>query len=193
LTETAVTEDPSTAFLTPERVRAALAAPMPQVYAGASTVGAFLAAVLSGVWFDGTGFDVGSPLGNGAWRSDIYHALIAAGLTPYSAVSPTTGPADPAAKAEADALITAAIHQICQPQPAPGPLTARMEKVAKALDDSGEAVGAAVSDFIAKAMDLTDLGRAIAAEADELRAGAGAVVLAEALGTPDPAALDGTR
>jgi len=57
--------------------------------------------------------------------------------------------------------------------PAGGTLTARMEAVAKALDDSGEAVGAALVEFIANAMDLSELGRAIGTEADELRAKAG--------------------
>lgn len=49
-------------------------------------------------------------------------------------------------------------------------LTARMDAAAKALDDSGEAVGGTMVDFIANAMDVSELGRAIAAEGDELRA-----------------------
>ncbi len=165
-------------FLTPERVGAALAAPLPVAYPGAPTVGRFLAAVLSGVWVEGTRYDTGTPMGNGAWRSDIYEALFAARLVPCLVHG--AGPGDQAGKAEADALIVAAIHQLCQPHAVPGgPLTARVETVASALDDSGEALAAALVKFISDAMDLSELGRAIGTEADELRAQSGQPVTAE--------------
>ena len=51
-----------------------------------------------------------------------------------------------------------------------GTLTARMQAVTKALDDSGESVGSVLVEFIANATDLSELGRAIAAEGDSLRA-----------------------
>jgi hypothetical protein len=50
--------------------------------AGAETVKDYLLALLEQVWVENEGFSGKRPFGNSGWESDIYVALIKAGLVP---------------------------------------------------------------------------------------------------------------
>lgn len=47
---------------------------------GPTTIGGYLAALLSAVVRDGEGFDGKRPFGNSGWVGDLYRPLLAAGL-----------------------------------------------------------------------------------------------------------------
>lgn len=145
------------------RARAVLGLPITAEDSDASTVREFFAETLAGIWAQE----------GGTWRLGIESAMVRGGLLQTVNGGPYLD------REAADALVLAAISQLGQPQDAQsatlpgGPLSTRMNAVAGALDDSGEALAAALVKFISDAMDLSELGRAIGAEADELRARSG--------------------
>lgn len=59
---------------------AVLALPMERNDAGATTVRAYLAALLSRVWKEDEGFSGKRPFGNSGWSRELYAPLVVAGL-----------------------------------------------------------------------------------------------------------------
>jgi hypothetical protein len=56
--------------------------PMQENDANAQTIGEYLRELLLTVWIEEQGFSGKRPFGNSDWRTDVYAALVAAGVVP---------------------------------------------------------------------------------------------------------------
>lgn len=100
--------------------RQILDTPMQENDAEAATIGAYLAALLLGVWNEGEGFDGKRPFGNSSWEGEVHEALVRAGHV--TGTIDSDGYLDPLtdeAEQTAQALVEAAIRTLALPTALP--------------------------------------------------------------------------